>query len=457
MFRYMPPIALMLWATSATAAIQNSDFWFHEDGDTVFLDGNRGAPLHIDYIGAPLTKPLKIKITPNNPLLKVSPSTCTFTPKNHDCRMSAHSAKVGEKVYGVNQFTITEIGTSQGVLNAQAASDTGTVGFGVGVQGKNMPAPISALLTASAFKWGYVPRVIISNMTSQERDYQGKIPFYAYYRATRGKQNSTVKTKKVSLAGKTSCYLDANFAQAPDATFIYPLYSPSSKALWMLSSYGISDVTNPSDPIYNFAYETSFAANISTCSAQGESGCASNKWASWNVGLANLGATDMGGGVRAGQIEVLRDNSWNNGSTIYYATDWSDANLALLLIQGSTDGTGFDAQKAAPSILEIQSAPPCSYYLKPDQSVTYTVQVKAFGPGTITMPTGGQCKNYSTPGQDFIYCTGGGYKDAWYEVTAVPDAGKTFKGWYSSGLCDDASATCRFQLTSDVTLSPNFQ
>ena len=456
MFRYLSPIALTLWATCSNAAIQSSDFWFHDDGDTVFIDGPRGAPLHIDYIGAPLTKPLTVRVTPDNTNLKVSPSTCTFTKKDDDCRLIVQLKKQGQKVYGVNQFTVTEVGASNGLLNAQATSDTATVGFGVGAQEKNMPAPINALLDASAGSWGYVPRVIISNMTSQERDYQGTINFYRKYRATRGNQSSIVKSKKVRLTGKTSCYLDANFAQAPDSTFIYPLYVPSEAFLWSLISSGISDVTNPSDPIYNFAYQTT-TANISTCSAQGESGCASNKWASWNVGLANLGATDMGGGVRAGQIEVLRDNSWNNASTIYYATDWSDANLALLLIQGSTDGTGFDAQKAAPSIFEIQSAPPCSYYLKPDQSVTYNVQVKSFGPGTIIMPAGGQCQKYSTPGQDFTYCTGGGYKDSWYEITAVPDAGKTFKGWYSSGLCDDASTTCRFQLTSDVSISPNFQ
>jgi hypothetical protein len=39
MFRYLSPIALTLWATCSTAAIQNSDFWFHNDGDIVFIDG----------------------------------------------------------------------------------------------------------------------------------------------------------------------------------------------------------------------------------------------------------------------------------------------------------------------------------------------------------------------------------------------------------------------------------
>jgi hypothetical protein len=36
MFRYMSTIALFLWATSSNAVIQNSDFWFHDEGDTIF-------------------------------------------------------------------------------------------------------------------------------------------------------------------------------------------------------------------------------------------------------------------------------------------------------------------------------------------------------------------------------------------------------------------------------------
>lgn len=166
----------------------------------------------------------------------------------------------------------------------------------------------------------------------------------------------------------------------------------------------------------------------------------------------------MDGGVRSGQVEVLQNNSWNNGGYIYWKEKWNSENLALVHIQGSTDGSeNWDAKAAAPSILEIQSAPPCSLFLKIDSNVVYSVSAKVFGPGSITMPAGGQCQKYSTPGLDFTHCTGGGYKNSWYEVTAVPDAGKTFKGWYSSGLCDDASTTCRFQLNSDVTLSPTFQ
>jgi hypothetical protein len=166
----------------------------------------------------------------------------------------------------------------------------------------------------------------------------------------------------------------------------------------------------------------------------------------------------MEGGVKAGQVEILRDNSWNNREAdIYYSGFWSSDSLAVLHIQGSTDGSeNWDAKAVAPSILEIKSAPPCSDYIKGDPSVTVTVRLKIYGPGSIAMPDGAQCQKYNIPPEEFTYCTGGGSKDTYYEITAVPEAGKTFAGWGSDGLCDDTKTTCRFQLTRDVGMRPGF-
>ena len=461
MFRYLSPIALILWATCSNAAIQSSDFWFHDDGDTVFIDGARGAPLHIDYIGAPLTKPLTVRVTPDNTNLKVSPSTCTFTKKDDDCRLIVQLKKQGQKVYGVNHFTITEVVEgAQGVLNAQATSDASTVGFGVGVQGKDMPKPIKWSYSQT-WNTGGVSKVIITNATFQPRKYDSDI--VRWYSESNNSDYNNLQSKPFEVPAKKSCYLDELTAPQELRSFLYDTYTLNWGFYNKSARYTVRDITNPSDVIFNGAFETQ-GYDITTCSARGSSKCASNKWASWVVGLANIGSKDLEGGLKAGQMETLRDNSWGGdanlkSSSIYFTKNWlkTDFDIPLLLIQGSTNGSGFDASAAAPSILEIRSAPPCSYYLTPDQSVTYSVQVKSFGPGTIIMPAGGQCQKYSTPGQDFTYCTGGGYKDSWYEITAVPDAGKTFKGWYSSGLCDDASTTCRFLLTSDVSISPNFQ
>jgi hypothetical protein len=452
MFRYMSTIALFLWATSSNAVIQNSDFWFHDEGDTIFINGARGAPLHIDYIGAPLTKPLKVRVTPNNPKLKIAAPICTFTKKDDDCWLTVRLENGKQKVYGVNHFTVTEVGASKGVLNGQAAADTGIVGFGVGVQGKDMPKPIPwATLNTD----GDTPtnKVIITNATNQLRLYEGDV--YAQSLSYTGTlKDYDLKTKKLALPSRQSCYLD--YYAAPSASLPYLYYYMSSNA----KSLKFSDVTIESDPIFNGAYQTG-DSNITTCFAMGLNRCASDKWSSWSIGLANIGANDLKGGVKAGQVETLRDSSWrsNTGSDnswIYFEGMWYDKNLAVLLIQGSTDGSPFDAGAAAPSLLEIKSAPPCSDYIKGDPSVTYTVRLEISGPGSVTVPAGTQCQAYSYNDVSFTRCTGSGLKDTIYEITAVPEPGKTFKGWGSDGLCDDTKTSCRFQLTKEVSMRPFF-
>ena len=445
MFRYLSPIALILWATCATAAIQNSDFWFHDDGDIVFIDGQRGAPLHIDYIGAPLAKPLTVRVTPKNSQLKVSPPTCTFTKKDDDCRLIVQLKNQGQKVYGVNQFRVTEaVEGAQGVLNPQAASDASTVGFGVGVQVKDMPAAIP-------FEGN--SRLIITNATDQERSYWGDL-------AVKKREEPSyypVKSKVFSLERKRSCYADVNLTGSWDTLWIKASVRSFTRAGFLYVSY-FSDITNPSDPIFNGAYKTG-ALNLTTCSAEGENDCSSNKWASINVGMANIGSDNLVGGLKAGQIEILRDNSWcsncgSGNSWMYWEYDWRDKDLAFLMIQGSTDGSGFDANAAAPSILEIKSAPPCSNY--DITNAIYTVRLKIFGPGSVSMTGNPQCQAFNIPPESFTYCTGSGSRNSWYEMTAVPEAGKTFKGWGSDGLCDDSKTTCRIQLTKDVSLKPYF-
>jgi len=447
MFRHVSPIALILWATCSNAAIQNSDFWFHDDGDTIFIDGKRGAPLHTDYIGAPLKKPLIVRVTPNNPKLKISPSICRFTKTDDDCRLTVQNAKEGDNVYGVNQFTLTEVGGSRGVLNAQADSDTSTVGFGVGVQGKDMPRPISPALDWAS---GQPSRMVIINATTEKR-------IYKMDRLLSKSFDSAEKyfsSKEFYLSPKTLCYAD-QYIIADDEykkNFWYNFALNFDNSFTRKGST-TRDITNPSDPIYNGPYTTG-DRNISSCSAKKYEYCASNKWASWVVGLANFGSMDMSGGIRAGKIEILRDNSWGSADFIYYEKNWDGNGLALLQIQGSVDGSGFDIAAATPSILEIQSAPPCSNY---DMSnAIYTVRLKIYGPGSVKMRGNPQCQAFNLDQESFTNCIGSGSRNEWYEMTAVPEAGKTFAGWGSSGLCDDSKSTCRFQLTRDVSMRPGF-
>jgi hypothetical protein len=315
------------------------------------------------------------------------------------------------------------------------------VGFGVGVQGKDMPQPITWKSSQVIGRLLALP-VIITNATSQIRVYQSDI-------YSESPDNPGI-TKAIELPSRQSCYLDIFTTRRPDLYIEY-LMAPNGI---------VKDITNPSDNIFNGAYET-MGWNITTCSAMGNNRCASNKWSSWSVGLANLGSKDLDGGLKAGQVETLRDNSWesNTGSRdswIYFKAPWSKENLAVLLIQGSTDGSVFDSNAAAPSILEIKSAPPCSDYIKGDPSETFMVRLKIFGPGSVTMPAGAQCQIFNIPPESFTYCTGSGLKDTVYEITAVPEAGKTFKGWGSDGFCDDTKTTCRFPLTKNVSMRPYF-
>jgi hypothetical protein len=363
-----------------------------------------------------------------------------FTKKDDDCRLIVQLKDQGQKVYGVNHFTLTEVGGSRGVLNAQAASDTNTVGFGVGVQGKDMPKAIPVNASDNSQK------LIITNATTQSRTYIGDLG-----------SETIFKSIKFSIPPKASCYVDYGVVRSSDLQFGSDIYIPLT---WQKNNGAgrfryFSDITNPLDPIFNGIYHPR-TNNLQTCSSYPLGDCTSNKWASINLGLANLGTEDLPGGRRAGEIETLINNSWGSNSFIYWETSWFKKNTALLLIQGSTDGSGFDANAAAPSILEIKSAPPCSDYIKGDPSVTYKVIADVYGPGSVTMSGGKQCVIVKVPNSEFTRCTGSGIKDRIYEITAVPEAGKTFKGWNSKGLCDDAKTTCRFPLTSEVSIQPLF-
>jgi hypothetical protein len=333
-------------------------------------------------------------------------------------------------------------------MNAQAAADTGIVGFGVGVQGKDMPPPIPWSTAMGGWERNYKQKgpVIIANRTSQTRDYQS--PFYY----TSNLPGSPGKSPIYTLPPGQICYLDQSIGLGyndynNDAYF--PLPTANARVEY------VSDMTNPHDPIFNGAYRTG-NNNITTCSANGIFDCASNKWDSWTVALANLSGKDLDSDVfKAGQIQILQNNTWDNGTTLYYKPEWAYSSVGLILIQGSTDGSGFDPNAAAPSLLEIQSAPPCSNYTT-DPSVTFNVRLKIYGPGSVSMPGDPQCQAFNIPPESFTNCTGSGSRNQWYEITAVPEPGKTFKGWGSDGLCDDTKTTCRFQLTKEVSMWPFF-
>lgn len=352
-------VALSLIVPTAGADIQDSDFWFHDAGQAIFINGTKGAPLHIDYIGPTLIKPLKVKITPSNSALKVNPSVCTFSKKDDDCRLTVNLAKSTEKVYGIQEFNVSELRGQALNIDAQVGStEAESVSFGLGVQVKDMPEPV--FWNTQAPVDGRNGRVIIVNATSISRTYKGYFSIGFSY-------NYKVESYDIRLPSDGICYFDNDSMQADDLPSDYkPVYMYYLANNWLGdgdNSRGVRDITNPNDPIFNGAYRSG-NNNITTCSAKNARNCASNKWESWSVGLANTGATNLKDGLNAGQVVALRDNSWDSGDIIYYRGEWARYGLELLLIQGSIDGKGFDANAKLPSALSIKSAPPCSAYIQ---------------------------------------------------------------------------------------------
>ena len=362
-------IAFTFLASSSIAAIQNGDFLFAEEGETAFIEGVKGAPLHIRYIGPDLTAPLKVKVTPDDAKLKLSPSTCMFTGAREECRLTVHLSHSNQKVYGVHQFTVTEVGglTQLDPTGISASEDPLT--FGVGILEKDMPAPVTWFMKQedNRDQERGSALVILANSTTSTRTYRGtlsqrRIALTQWYEAI---------PQKVSVPPKSVCYLDQAIVSSSLKKGFTAFYIVGRSWDYVFREI-FEDITDPSNPISNSPFNSA-NNNLSSCSASSWKSCTSGTWGSMSVGLANIGSQNLKANsswatpsddIRAGEVKVIPDNSWGNGSNIYFEGAWTGSSLALLLIQGSTDGSGFDAKSAAPSIQQIKSAPPCSSYMQ---------------------------------------------------------------------------------------------
>jgi hypothetical protein len=223
----------------------------------------------------------------------------------------------------------------------------------------------------NAISWGRFDSspMIVVNATDSTRDYLGHIASKA--KADTSKLAKLIETAIISLPANSICYVDRKTISNLDPETV--VWMPFARYVWYaVQTIGggyFEDVTNPDDPIYNAIYLTG-NSNISTCAAN-DKWCASGKWGSMSVGLANIGNTDLihdagsPDNLLVGQVKVLPDNRWDSGSTIYWRSDWNGKlSTALLMIQGSIDGSGFDVAKAAPTVEQIKSAKPCSDYIK---------------------------------------------------------------------------------------------
>ncbi len=309
------PILLAILASPTTMALNDSDFYFREEGETVTID-NLGTRIHIDYIGAALTRPLKITVRPTDSELKLVSSTCHFTKANPHCLLNLKTAKKNAQVYGIHSFELTE--ANPPVMAARAVTNMTILptSFNVGVQAQNSPAPMKFILYVK-YQSG---KMIVTNRTGKTN------PKPAIDYRMRALSNApgpgTFSSAVFSLPNSSSCYLDVGLTGS--AAIYYENFS----------SY-LQDVTNPEKPIFNMIDSyTSSPDRLGTCSARGKQNCASDKWASMTFGLMNIGSRDLEGGLKAGESETLKDNGWKSGSYINYAEDTTVSNpLAVLFIQ----------------------------------------------------------------------------------------------------------------------------
>lgn len=354
-------LALALIAMPSFAELQVGDVQASEDGNIVYIDGAKGARLHLEYTGEKRSKPLKVRVTADDTGLKLSGAICYLVKPGDVCSPTLHLTNPRKKVYGVHKFTVTEVGG----LSAPVAAKP--VIFGVGLKEKGAPTPVvweSGLSDAY-----YSSPIILVNATQSDRLYsEGE---FVGRNQRNDQYEHNIKPYKIKLPSYRICYIDKDSidTESRDRQIIYR-DNNSERIL-------IKDMTDPSNPINN-SPKTTGNENITACSADAHKRCASGLWASMSVGLANLGAdnlkatsywADPWDDIAAGEVKVVYDQTWdaaghNQGAIIYFETAWAGPTMALLQIQGSTDGSAFDVKRAAPTALAIKSAAPCSSFIQ---------------------------------------------------------------------------------------------
>lgn len=201
--------------------------------------------------------------------------------------------------------------------------------------------------------------VIIANKTDRNNTYKVTI-------ADSKNRRSPPISDPLLLPANTLCALDrASFNLAPSKSqdFLFHIVRGNSEVL---------DITNPKSKIANAPYAhpglEGKGLDITICTNAGANSCATGLWGSMSVGLANLGFTDISSDLWAREVRVIQNFRWHAGllpgqSFVFNERnpDWHNA-VALLQLQGSTDGSHFDAIQATPAIEEIESAQPCSTY-----------------------------------------------------------------------------------------------
>jgi hypothetical protein len=409
----------LVWAAEGgSTPLSYADFNFDSEGIVVNIDKN-GAELHLHYVGRSRlpAEPVIIKI--EDPKIRLRGGRqCKVQVSSDVCKIVLNYKNMNSPSYGYRKITI------------QKSSGEVIQTYGIWVKPAVTPEYARSQLTSDTLTTDKLAGpVFMMNATYSNREYKitygGKeLPFPSF-----------------KLSAKSMCYVDRYFGDVftSSQTIMYVLPIPN-----FIRGSGIKDITDPSSPTYNESYATG-NNNISTCATEGKNECVSSKgWASWAVGLMNIRGEVIDGTFPPGAMRTQKDRSWNSGDTIYYKKAWNSKRLALLLIEGTADGSRFDPAKLTPPLMAVQTAPPCSYFVAspPNPPVSQTLELEVSGgQGSIVLDTDYSCDTYCRINVD---------NGALVVATAVPVPGKSsFAGWSVPG-CDQNSLTCAVNVTDDL-------
>ena len=414
------------------------EFRLDSEGQVVVIDPN-GAELYLDYIGDPRPESENIKITINDPGIRImSGNHCAIKNPARDCKIVLYYKNIKNPSYG--QKTLSVLDGNDRLIKEHMIWVKPNKGE------EEIPWVGNYCVTNGP--------VFLQNGTSLTGVYRW-IELIGRGRS----KNAENISQQFSLPPYSICYIDKGLVTddykggkaCGSGTVMVPNFRISSSVNSSPSMVTASDVIiEDNSRSYNGLYNTG-SNNISACATEGARNCA-KEWGSWTVGLMNLSGKTLrndGQVMRPGEIKYQDNRAWDSGSTVYWTTNWSQERVALFSIHGTTDGSDFDPIYTTPPVQAVQTAPPCSKFLNKPKPAEKRVTLTVNGPGDVVEERGFRTvSNFST-----LWVVDDG---SLFVATAVPNEGHQFVGW-SGANCDNNSLTCAVNITSDITIKAEFK
>lgn len=335
-------------AADTTSTFLASEFILDQSAQVITIDNN-GSELYLYYRG-PSRSPEVINISIDDPSIKLSGSTCTISKSNDRCKIVLRYSNLAKPAYTDKTIKVKDSGNS--LISEYVVWVKPTYG----------PFPLVWRTRGGAGARGAGP-IIIQNANQTSRTYHIDIDKNPYTGVITD-DVSIEPSYSFTLPAKSVCKADELLIINRNAKFEYTYATPMNGAAWG-SDRNIKDITDASQgrTTYNSPYVTG-NNNISTCAANGARSC-SSLWGSWTVGLMNISGKDLNSSFLNGDELLLKNGSWESNDSIYYESGWvSNGNeqIALIAINGATNGNGFDASSKRLPIAAVVTAPPCSKF-----------------------------------------------------------------------------------------------